>query len=368
MTATDIRSSIEVPRPARRATLLIDADVHPVAGDGGVGDRLAEPHRSRFKRYGVRNPGQSTYPRTRNFGNRLDSRPDNTPGSSQRMTQAQLLDEYDEDIAILIHLPGRSYAGTDPEYSRALCSVANDMLAEEWLDADPRYRATIVVPFEHPDYAVAEIERWADDPRFVQVLISGSAESGMGDRRYWPIYRAAAEAGLPLGAHLGGYDYNRAGSGWPSFFLEEHVGLHYEMPSMALSMIAAGVFEEIPNLNVVAIETCFSWSVSLMWTMDQTYKMMGDELPALSRKPSEYFRDNFWFTTQPFEEPDDPNELIQAIEMMGMTEHLMFASDYPHFDFDSPDRALPLEFSGAMRDNILGENARRLYRLDALSR
>jgi uncharacterized protein len=60
--------------------------------------------------------------------------------------------------------------------------------------------------------------------------------------------------------------------------------------------------------------------------------------------------------------------LIQAIEMMGMTEHIMFASDYPHFDFDSPDRALPLEISGTMRDNILGENARRLYRLDALTR
>jgi predicted TIM-barrel fold metal-dependent hydrolase len=102
--------------------------------------------------------------------------------------------------------------------------------------------------------------------------------------------------------------------------------------------------------------------------MDQTYKMMGDELLELQRKPSEYFRDNFWFTTQPFEEPDDPNELIQAIEMMGMTDHIMFASDYPHFDFDSPDRALPLEFSGEMRDKILGENARKLYRLDALSR
>ena len=237
------------------------------------------------------------------------------------------------------------------------------------LDADPRYRATIVVPFEHPEYAVEEIERWAGDPRFVQVLISGSAEAGMGDRKYWPIYRAAAEAGLPLGAHLGGYDYNRAGSGWPSFFLEEHVGLHYEMPSMALSMIAAGVFEEIPNLNVVAIETCFSWSVSLMWTMDQTYKMMREELPALTRKPSEYFRDNFWFTTQPFEEPDDPNELIQAIEMMHGADRAHRCSPVP----DLPALRASIRriercrsrSRARMRDNILGGNARRLYRLDA---
>jgi predicted TIM-barrel fold metal-dependent hydrolase len=116
-------------------------------------------------------------------------------------------------------------------------------------------------------------------------------------------------------------------------------------------------------LNVVAIETCFSWSISLIWTMDQSYRMMRDELPALSRMPSEYFRENFWFTTQPFEEPDDPKELIEAIEMMGMADHIMFASDYPHYDFDSPARAMPPEINGAMRDKILGENACRLYRL-----
>jgi uncharacterized protein len=355
-------------RPSPRATLLIDADVHPSIGDGGVGSRLAEPYRSRFRRYGVRNPGQGTYPRTRNNGGRLDSRPDGSPGSAQRMTREQLLEEYDEDFAILIHLPGRTYAGTEPEYSRALCRATNEMLAEEWLDADSRYRATIVVPFENPDYAVAEIEHWAGDPRFVQVLISGTAESGMGDRKYWPIYRAAAEAGLPLGAHLGGFDYNRSGTGWPSFFLEEHVGLHYAMPTMALSMIAGGVFEAIPNLNVVAIETCMSWSVSLQWTMDQTYSMMSDELPVLQRKPSEYFRENFWFTTQPFEEPDDPQELVEAIEMMGMVDHIMFASDYPHFDFDSPRRALGPEIPDAMREQIMGANACRLYRLTPTGR
>jgi predicted TIM-barrel fold metal-dependent hydrolase len=367
MTAvTDVVSS-EAVEPSRRATILIDADVHPIT-EGSILERLNEPYRTRFQRYGVRNPGQGTYPRTRNTGSRLDSRPDGTPGGGQRLTQEQLLDEYDEDFAILLHLPGRSYSGTDPEYSQALCAATNEMIAEEWLDVDSRYRGTITVPFEDADLAVKEIERWAGDRRFCQILVSGSAESPMGDKKYWPIYKAAAEANLPLGAHLGGYDYNRAGTGWPSFFLEEHVGLHYEMPSMALSMIASGVFESIPTLQCVAIETCFSWSVSLQWAMDQAYSRMRDEMTSLSKKPSEYFRENFWFTTQPFEEPDDPNELVQAIAMMGMEDHIMFASDYPHFDFDSPTRALPPEITGELRQKIMGDNACRLYNLSTVRR
>lgn len=48
-----------------------------------------------------------------------------------------------------------------------------------------------------------------------------------------------------------------------------------------------------------------------------------------------------------------------------MSDHILFATDYPHWDFDAPDRALPTSLPADVRDAIFARNARRLYRLTA---
>ena len=41
----------------------------------------------------------------------------------------------------------------------AFARAMNDWIAKEWLDRDPRLRASIVVPMQNPEIAVDEIER-----------------------------------------------------------------------------------------------------------------------------------------------------------------------------------------------------------------
>ena len=50
--------------------------------------------------------------------------------------------------------------------------------------------------------------------------------------------------------------------------------------------------------------------------------------------------------------------------MMDAEHILMFASDYPHWDFDDPKRAFPPMPAGLKR-RIFCENARELYSLPA---
>ena len=84
-------------------------------------------------------------------------------------------------------------------------------------------RGTIAVPHEYPDLAVAEIERRAGDDRFVAVLLPASAAEQLGNPKYWPIYEAATACGRPVAFHTGGYVDHR-GAGYPSFYLDYHVG------------------------------------------------------------------------------------------------------------------------------------------------
>jgi penicillin-binding protein 1A len=64
------------------------------------------------------------------------------------------------------------------------------------------------VPYEDAEASVREIELRADDPDFAQVLLLSRTNEPLGQKRYWPIYEAAARANLAVGIHAfgnGGY-------------------------------------------------------------------------------------------------------------------------------------------------------------------
>jgi uncharacterized protein len=348
-------------------SLLVDTDVHPMYSVNDLLSRLDEPWRSRVARFGEPSgPTQSAhvnFPRLRNGGVRLDSRVGSAPpGSDLSVVRNQLLDEFEENFAVLIPL---MRGEGEPAFQAALCRAVNEWIREEWLDRDPRLRSTLNVPFDAPELAVREIEHFAGDRRFVQVMVPGSARSEWGDQRYWPIYEAAAAASLPVMIHVGGRNNGYRGAGYPSYYTEEHLWLHTTVARLVMSLICSGVFEHVPALQVALIEACISWAGPLQWAMDQTFEQLGDDLPRLKQLPSKYFREHFWFSTQPIEEPDDPEDLLHALQFTGMTDRIMFSSDYPHWDFDSPSRALPISIKGELREQIMGRNACRLYGLEA---
>jgi predicted TIM-barrel fold metal-dependent hydrolase len=62
------------------------------------------------------------------------------------------------------------------------------------------------------------------------------------------------------------------------------------------------------------------------------------------------------------EEPPQPAYFWQMLEQLDMNDRLMFATDYPHWDFDSPAQAFPVKLPSDLRHKIMAENARRLYK------
>jgi predicted TIM-barrel fold metal-dependent hydrolase len=152
------------------------------------------------------------------------------------------------------------------------------------------------------------------------------------------------------------------GTGNPSYYFEEHCDFAQLNFAAVSSLIFEGVFDRFPNLKVGMIELGWTWAVPYGWRMDRAYDKMKNETK-IERRPSEYLRDHFWFSTQPMEEPSTPSHfqsLVDALEASGMGDKLMYSSDYPHWDFDEPF-ALPQSVKGDQLKRILAENAANLY-------
>jgi predicted TIM-barrel fold metal-dependent hydrolase len=187
----------------------------------------------------------------------------------------------------------------------------------------------------------------------------------MGRRKYWPIYEAAARHGLHIMSHaFGSYGNPITGHGPASFYLEDHVGPAQAMQANIVSLVSEGVFEAFPSLKLVSVENGFGWIPSLMWRMDSAWSLLKSEVPHLKRAPSEYVREHVWLTTQPVEEPHKPQQFVQLLDQYGdMVDHILFASDYPHWDSDDPDYSVPSFLPDEVKHKIYAENGRKLYGL-----
>ena len=351
--------------PQLQPVTLIDCDVHASPTQAMLAEHLGPWARELLEHYGRRTPHTTDwYPRARNAGMRADAWPDKPGhvwGSDPELLRAQLLDDYDIDYAILEVLNGQD--GYDhPRFMAEWNRAINDWQLQNWLEFDPRLRGCIAVAHEYPELAVTEIERRAGDARFVAVLLPGNMAESLGSPKYWPIYRAAAQAGRPLVIHTGGY-YDQRATGHPSYYLEYHVGYGALAQTAVTSLVVNGVFEALPELKVVLTEAGLAWCAALRWTLDAAWERLADDGLRLPRRPSEYFDEHVWFTTQPVEEPGDPAHLLQVIEHAHLADRMLFATDYPHWDFDSPTQALPRAFGPELRRKIFAGNALDLYGL-----
>ncbi|MFT8247226.1 amidohydrolase family protein [Roseomonas sp. BN140053] len=367
----EVPAAVREPAAARASSLgLIDCDIHPkVRSLADIRPWLADRWWQHLQTYGQR-PRHGfakgyPFPKSQPAAARRDSWPPNggPPASDIDFMRAQLLDHYGVEWGIMNPLSPTGQGDQNDELSAAMAFAINEWQVECMVRPEPRLRASVVVPYEDGAASAAEIRRRAGDSRFAQVLMMSRTAEPTGKRRYWPIFEAAAEAGLPLGIHVFGYSgWAMTSGGWSSYYIEEMTEHATSCQALVTSLIMEGVFERFPKLRVVLIESGFGWLPALGWRLDRNWKRMRDEVPMLKRAPSEYLKEHIWVTTQPMEEPERPEHLADALEWVGW-DRLMFASDYPHWDFDDPRLTLPAWISPERRRAILSGNARTLYGL-----
>lgn len=346
---------------------LIDCDIHPALRS----PEQLRPYLSRrwwehlttFGRRPRHGFAQGVpYPKLVPDAARRDAYPATGPaGGDLDFMREQHLDPLNVRLGVL-NLLNPNGGDQNQAFSAAICAATNDWLRDEWTRREPRLKAAISVAYEDGELARAEIERRASDPDFVQILLLSRTSEPLGKRRYWPIYRAAVESGLPVAIHVFGYSgFPPTNVGWPSYYLEEGAAQPASLQASIASLIFEGVFETFPELKIIVIEAGFAWLPPLGWRLDRLWRRLRDEVPHVTRPPSERIRERIWISTQPMEESPHPGEVAAVMEEIGW-DRLMYASDYPHWDFDDPRFGLPPSLNRRQRSAIRFENANALYR------
>ncbi len=254
------------------------------------------------------------------------------------------------------------------DLAAALANAYNSWVIENIYDKDIGIYGPAVVAPQRPDKAAEEIDDRKNEDEIVSVFIpSGGTHPPLGNEKYWPIYEAAEDAGLPVvfhnasGTQIGNFPLQFQGT---NRYFSNHVPTHAMTHMMHITdMITRGVPVKFNELDFVVQEAGLGWIPYLMQRMDNEYAEKREDVPMLEQPPSEYINDQFYFTSQPIEGAKDPDYLNSIVRLLG-PDNLMFSSDYPHLDFDHSDellRGLRSQFTSEEISNIYGGTAIKVF-------
>ena len=204
--------------------------------------------------------------------------------------------------------------------------ISNAEVAAQIEAAPQRFRGLATVDLTDPMGAVREIREWVDGDRFVGVrVVPWLWDLPPNDRRYYPVYAACIDAGVPFCTQIGHTGpLKRSETGRPIPYLED-------------------VLLDFPDLVVVGGHVGFPWI---------------DELISLTIKFP-----NFYVDTSAYAVHRLPASFIEYMKGIGSS-RVMFGTNWPML---SPKTCLErldvLGLSDAQRNAFLSENARRVFKL-----
>ncbi|CAL9401964.1 amidohydrolase family protein [Streptomyces sp. enrichment culture] len=254
----------------------------------------------------------------------------------------------------------------DPELGMAGARAHNRWLADFCSAHPERHCGVALLPVTaEADTVVAEIHR-AKESGLGALMIPAMwvDKAPYHDRRYDPVWAAAAETGMPVVTHSGAAPRHEYG---------DHLGIYVSevtwWPARPLwFLLWSGAFERHPGLRFGIAESGCWWLPNLLWFMDRLYLGAhgGKKLSpfaGLSRPPHEYLdRQVFVCATN-----TKRRELAQRYEIG--VDNILWGSDFPH-----PEGTWP-NTRGWLRDTfhdipvtetrrMLGESAAEIFGFD----
>jgi predicted TIM-barrel fold metal-dependent hydrolase len=250
------------------------------------------------------------------------------------------------------------------EMEHELCWAYNRWLTEKVLpESGGRFYSMLSLPFNSPDEALRQVETFGGRKHVGGFMVTTvRSHMAVNDNAYMKVYRAIEERGLVLSFHSGPNWGEPIYKSCNRFISVHALGFTWYNVLHLTNWVINGMGERFPKLPVIWIESGLAWVPFLMQRLDHEYMLRPSECPVLKKKPSDYMRD-MYYSSQPME-IQDMGALECTFRMMNAETQLLYASDYPHWDFDLPSTIYDLPFvSEKGKHNILGGTAARLFKL-----
>jgi 5-carboxyvanillate decarboxylase len=239
--------------------------------------------------------------------------------------------------------------------------TSDDYLAEVVRAHPDRFVGLATLAPQNPRQSVKELERAVGRLGLRGACIhSQTKDHYLDEKQFWPIFEAAEAMDVPIYLHarIPSRQMVKAYEGYPGLALA-FWGYGAETSLHAVRLICSGVFEQFPRLRIVLGhlgEALPFW----LWRLDRRWTAGAGGSARFSRKPSDYFRENFFITTSGNFWFPPLQECLLAIG----ADKVLFAVDYP-FEA-SQDGAQFIEnvpISQADREKICYRNAEKLLKL-----
>jgi predicted TIM-barrel fold metal-dependent hydrolase len=247
----------------------------------------------------------------------------------------------------------------------AIAREQNDYLADRVRHYPDRLAGFAALPTPVPDEAAEELERTVSEYGFKGAAIMGHTQGRyLDDEFFWPILESAAALEVPIYIHPtpppqkvieASYTGNYAPN--VTVLLSTRAwGWHIETGIHSLRLVASGVFDRYPDLQILighlgeAIPFMLS-RIDQRLRRDQTH---------LERSTGAYFRENFSYTFSGF------NYLPAFLDLLLQVgvERILFSADYPYSSMESARNFLDqLPVSPADKEQIAHGNAERLLQI-----
>ncbi|MCL6592982.1 MAG: amidohydrolase [Alicyclobacillus sp.] len=252
-----------------------------------------------------------------------------------------------------------------PEMETALAFGYARWMTERILPLDPSLQTMLYLPFSNAQACVEMVRQFADCKGVLGFLVTSVRYNPVYHDSYMPLYKLLEDKGKPLAFHTASHWQETAFRQFNSFLSAHALGFPFYNMIQLTNLVINGIPERFPDLKLIFIEAGIAWLPFIMRRLDTDYMYRSSEAPLLRKRPSEYIKD-FYFTSQPLEYYENMDELRMVFEMFDAENKLLYASDYPHQDFDTPSSIYDLPFlSEQAKRKILGENALRLFNIDS---
>ena len=222
-----------------------------------------------------------------------------------------------------------------------------------------------IMPAGDPESMPGELRRCVNELGLKCAhLVSYNGDRNLDNEAFFPFYEAAQELDVPLFCHPNG-QFGFITERFNNFLAMHTLGRPTNCTQALVGLVAGGIFEKFPDLKVCFFEVTAEWPLYWMHRMDDDFEWLRDDqdrhLPIhLNMTPSDYMRRNCYVT---LEADENPAALRQSLDEFG-EDHILMATDYPHFDSEYPHTVSKLQanavLSNTQKEKILGENARKL--------